>query len=202
LRAGGAPPVGVVGTGHACVYPREHADLWKRVAEAGLLLAEVPPHCTPLPFRFPARNRILAALADAVVVVESRSRGGSLITVEEAERRCVPVLAVPGFPGTRAAEGTNQLIYDGCQMVRDHVDVLVALGLAARPALAPDRRPPPAPADQLVLDLFGGEALDLEAVIAATGTSLGEAAATLARLEDSGHLERVGAWYQPVPVRR
>ena len=122
-----------------------------------------------------------------------------MITVDEAARRSVPVLAVPGLPGTRGAEGTNQLIYDGCQLVRDHVDVLVHLGLLARPCISPDARSRPAPADQQVLDLIGGEPADLESVVAGTGWSIAEAMAALTRLEDGGHLERVGPWYQPVP---
>ena len=84
----------------------------------------------PEPWRFPARNRIIAALADLVLVVESKAAGGSMITVEQAIRRGRPVLAVPGSVRNPAAAGTNLLISEGCQPVCSVDDVLVALDLA------------------------------------------------------------------------
>ena len=106
-------PIAVVASGHDVVYPREHRDLWCHVAEKGLLLSEAPPGTPPEAYRFPLRNRIIAALAEVVIVVESREHGGSLITVNEALERNVPLMAVPGGVHNRAAAGTNQLIRDG-----------------------------------------------------------------------------------------
>ena len=93
---GGGPPVGVVASGLDVVYPPEHRPLWDEVVERGVLLSEVPPGTTPHALRFPLRNRILAALGEVVVVVESKRKGGSLITVEEALLRgggCSPCRA-------------------------------------------------------------------------------------------------------------
>src|SRR5690606_15953266 len=78
---GPAPPIGVAATGLDVVYPRGQAELWRAVTRAGVLLSETPLGCGPERWRFPARNRIIAALADVVVVVESHRRGGSLYTV-------------------------------------------------------------------------------------------------------------------------
>src|SRR5439155_3892513 len=106
---GGAPPIGVVGSGLDVIYPKAHAGLWDAVARAGVLLSEAPLGAAPEPWRFPARNRIIAALGSVVVVVESREQGGSLHTVSEASRRNVPVMAVPGPVRSAASTGTNVL---------------------------------------------------------------------------------------------
>lgn len=120
--------IGVVGSGLDVVYPRANRGLWDEVAERGLLLSEVPTTFKPKRWRFPARNRLIAALAHGVVVVESHERGGALSTVDEALQRDRPVLAVPGSVLSPASRGTNALLVDGAGPVRDAVDVLAALG--------------------------------------------------------------------------
>ena len=139
LAVGGAPVVAVVGSGLDVVYPRGNRDLWDQVAEAGTLLGEAPLGAEPEGWRFPARNRLLAALADVVVVVESKMAGGSMRTVEEAMRRGVAVMAVPGSVRNPAAAGTNQLLSEGCAPVCCVDDVLVALGLATATATDTNR---------------------------------------------------------------
>jgi DNA processing protein len=133
LRAGDeapARPVAVVGTGLDVVYPSSNEALWGRVAERGAVFSESSLGTKPHPGVFPARNRIIAALSDVVVVVESHYGGGSLYTAEAAARRSIPVCAVPGSVRSRASEGTNALLVDGCIPVRDATDVLVAIALA------------------------------------------------------------------------
>lgn len=130
LLAGGAPPLAVVGSGVDVVYPKRHRDLWGEVASAGAVVGEAPLGGKPEPWRFPARNRLITAFADLLVVVESRHSGGSLLTVEQAIRRNLEVMAVPGSVRNKAAEGTNQLLVDGCAPARDVADVVVALGLS------------------------------------------------------------------------
>ncbi|MEZ5380712.1 MAG: DNA-processing protein DprA [Microthrixaceae bacterium] len=119
--------LGVIGCGPDQVYPREHERLWGEVADGGGLVGEWPPGVPPHAWRFPARNRLLAALADVVVVVESARAGGSMHTVREAIERSVPVLAVPGSVRAGASAGTNQLISEGCDPCLDVLDVLAAL---------------------------------------------------------------------------
>jgi DNA processing protein len=196
---GGAPPIAVVGSGLDTVYPRCNEGLWEEVGRRGLLCSEVPPGTPPAAHRFPARNRILAALADVVVVVESKARGGSLLTVTEAGVRGVPVMAVPGSVRSPASEGTNLLLVDGATPVVDALDVLVTLGLEARPSRhrrRRDRRPPPEPADRELLGLFGGDALTLDTVVLRSRRALPEVAMALGRLELAGWLIRSGAWFQ------
>ena len=130
LSVSGTPPVGVVGSGLNVIYPRANNNLWHRVCAAGTLLSEAPIDAKPEPWRFPARNRLLAALADVVVVVESKQAGGSMLTVEEAIRRDVTVMAVPGSVRNPAAAGTNQLISEGCAPACSVDDILAAVSLA------------------------------------------------------------------------
>ncbi|HUZ83504.1 MAG TPA: DNA-processing protein DprA, partial [Gaiellales bacterium] len=102
LQAGGAT-VAVLGCGVDVVYPRTNAGLFARVLEHGLLVSEYPSGVAPAPWRFPARNRLIAALADVVLVVEAEARSGALITADHALDLGRDVLAVPGSPSARGA---------------------------------------------------------------------------------------------------
>jgi DNA processing protein len=209
-----ASPVGVAASGPDVVYPRRHARLWERVARAGALLSEAPPGCPPAAWRFPARNRIIAALADLVVVVESHGRGGSLITAEAAIARGVEVRVVPGSVRSAASAGTNQLLSDGPGPVRDARDVLDALGfvLPSEPGRrGADRRPgdPDHPAALQVAQLDGVGRAVLQAVdvrpatigsiAASSGAPIPVTAAALDRMEDAGLVRRHGDWWVRAP---
>ncbi|MGH3421570.1 MAG: DNA-processing protein DprA, partial [Streptosporangiaceae bacterium] len=124
-----APPAAVVGTGLDVVYPSSNRELWGQVAGRGVVFSESVLGTPPHPGVFPARNRIIAALSDLVVIVESHLRWGALYTAEAAARRSIPVCVVPGSVHSRASAGTNALLVDGCIPVRDADDVLVALSL-------------------------------------------------------------------------
>lgn len=127
----GGRPVGVVAGGLDKPYPARHAGLWRRVAQAGVIVS-TSPIGTPLePGRFPQRNRLLAALCDVAVVVESHHAGGALSTALEAVDRGKPVGAVPGSIRSPSSAGTNDLLHDGAFIVRDVVDVQTALGIAS-----------------------------------------------------------------------
>jgi DNA processing protein len=202
LAAGSAaaPPVGVVGNGFDTVYPPSQRALWHAVAEAGVLLGEAPLGAPPERWRFPARNRIIAALADVVVVVESHRRGGSMHTVDEADRRSVDVMAVPGSVRNPAAAGTNDLLAEGRAPVRDAGDVLVALGLArtsGAPAVEPppDPRPEPSGVDRKVLDAVGWQAASLDQLALRAGLDLPGLACALDRLRAAGWVAQDGGWY-------
>ena len=125
----GAPTVGVAASGVDVPYPKRHAALWERVAEAGAVISETPPGQPAQAWRFPARNRIIAALSQLVVVVESHAAGGSLITAEAAIARGVEVRVVPGPVSSPCNQGSNQLLYEGAGPVRNATDVLDALGM-------------------------------------------------------------------------
>jgi DNA processing protein len=195
----GAPPIGVVGSGLDVVYPRGQAELWRAVARHGVLLSEAPLGARPERWRFPARNRIIAALADLVVVVESHRRGGSMHTVDEADRRGIDVMAVPGSVRAPASAGTNGLLAEGRAPVCSADDVLVALGLGPagrRPR--EDARPPPDQADATVLDAVGWQPATLDQIGARTGHGLAVLAPALDRLCEAGWVARRGGWYERI----
>src|SRR5262249_32485782 len=121
--------VGVVATGLDIEYPRRHAALYRRVRTQGIVLGETGYGIGPTPWRFPVRNRIIAALADVVVVVEATLTGGARITAEHAARYDRTVFAVPGSRRNAAAAGTNALIADGAYPLTDWSDLLLALGM-------------------------------------------------------------------------
>jgi DNA processing protein len=200
LAAAGARPAAVVGNGPDRPYPRVHTELWKEVCDRGVLLSEWPPGTPPEPFRFPMRNRILAALSEVLVVVESRERGGSLITAQAALERSVEVLAVPGSPRNRAAAGTNHLLRDGAAPVTGVDDVLVALGLDTRRAgPAPfDPRPLPRGVEADVLAACREDPRTLDDVVSALALPMADAAMALARLERAGWVRESGGWFEPV----
>ena len=187
-------------TAPTCPTPRQHAALWAEVCERGLLLSEWPPGTVPEPFRFPMRNRILAALSEVLVVVESRERGGSLITARAAMERDVEVMAVPGSVRNRAAVGTNQLLRDGAAPVTDAGDVLVALGLDNRRAgrAGYDPRPLPRGDEASVLESCRLDPRTLDDIVTGLGLPIGEAAMALARLERSGWIRETGGWFEAV----
>ena len=202
LASGGAPPVAVVANGHDRPYPKRHATLWADVAERGAVISEWPPGVAPDPFRFPQRNRILAALSELVLVIESRERGGSLITAREAAERGIDVFAVPGPIDHRSSVGTNRLLGDGAAPASDVDTVLVALGLdhqrSGRSRV--DTRPKPDVDGAVAMRLLSGRSQSIESVAVETDWSLSRAARTLAVLERDGWLVEVGGWYESLEL--
>ncbi|CAN5905034.1 DNA-processing protein DprA [soil metagenome] len=196
--AGPGGPVGVIASGLDIAYPRRHAALHRQVAAGGLLVSETPLGHRPVGWRFPARNRIIAGLADAVVVVESRSAGGSMLTVKEALDRGVDVLAVPGHPTAPAASGTNDLIFDGATIVRSTDDVLHAVGLGGRAPSGPrrERAETATLASRSVLDVLGHTPAALSEIVTRTGLDLGEVSRALVELEATGRVVRSAGWYE------
>lgn len=197
LDARGAPPIAVVGSGLDRVYPRAHDALWRRVAQEGVILSEHPLGTPAAAWQFPARNRLIAALADVVVVVESQHTGGAMGTAVEAARRSRPVLAVPGPVTASTSDGTNQLLVDGCAPARDVADVLVALGHdVVAPRVAAEHRRPPDPAGSAILDQLPWHAVPLEQVLVTTSMGLGELTMALERLEQQGWVSLRAGWVE------
>lgn len=196
---GGAPPIGVVGSGLDVVYPRRNRQLWDDVAAAGVVLSETALGGKPIAWRFPARNRLIAALADVVVVVESHDRGGSLSTVAEAIKRDRTVMAVPGPIRSPASAGTNRLLADGCAPVCEIDDVLVALGLSpGRRRPATERRPRPDPTGAQVLDALGWQPGNVEQLALRTGLGVVDLLLCLDQLQTDGWVAGRGGWYERV----
>jgi DNA processing protein len=201
LAAGGAGrPIAVVASGLDVCYPREHRALWSDVAERGLLISEWPPGSEPLGYRFVQRNRLVASGCEVLVVVESRERGGSLVTASLAAVRGVPVMAVPGSAANRAALGVNELLRDGSSPALDVDDVLVALSLdhSRTGPLFADQRVRPRFADRAVYELCRSRACTIGEVVEITGRPLIEVAMSLARLEQSGWVGQSDGWFEVI----
>jgi DNA processing protein len=157
LDAGGTT-IAVLGCGIDRDYPAAHAELARRIRERGLVVSEYEPGVEPAPWRFPARNRIIAGLCAATVVVEARERSGALITADFALEEGRDVLAVPGEITSSLSAGTHALLKLGAAPCTGAADVLVLFGLAPEERAAPQVTDPaarvlaalPAAADELV----------------------------------------------------
>lgn len=126
--AAGGQTVAVLGTGPDVAYPPRHRDLLARIARAGAVASEHPPGTGPLRQHFPSRNRILAGLTLATVVVEAAERSGALITARLAADAGREVFALPGSIHNPMARGCHRLIRDGAQLVESPAEVLEAVG--------------------------------------------------------------------------
>jgi len=201
LAAGGTA-VGVLATGLDIVYPRRHVALFERVRRSGVLMSELGYGTQPRPGAFPVRNRIIALLADVVVVIEATVRGGARITADRALEYGRPVLAMPGSRRNPAAEGTNALIADGAHPLLDPSDVVLALGLT--PGARRVRRPAPPPATDVgrVLAACGGEPATVDQLASRTGLAPDAVAVAIRALERDGWIERARGlcWPKEAPM--
>jgi DNA processing protein len=192
LEAGG-PTIAVLAGGADVAYPRSKAELHRRIAATAgcCVVSEMPPGFAPFKWGFPARNRIIAGLADATIVVEAAERSGSLITAEMAQDIGRLVGAVPGAVTNPMARGTNALLRDGAELVRGAQDVLDSLlgPGAQRVADGPDpaRLPPPLRA---LLDRLGARPATSAALLS-PGEEPDGVVAGLVELEMLGYARRM-----------
>jgi len=185
----------VLGCGVDRDYPRAHASLATEIARSGWIVSEYPPGVEPAPWRFPARNRIVAGLAHVTVVVEARERSGALITADLALDAGREVLAVPGEITSQLSRGTNALLQIGATPVTCAADVLDALGLEPPPEPAPVALAEPLRA---IHTLVGDGILDVDGIVRRTGFAAGAVAAALAELELLGLVTHSEGMYREV----
>jgi DNA processing protein len=183
LEAGGRT-IAVLGCGIDRDYPAAHAELARRIGENGLVVSEYEPGVEPAPWRFPARNRIIAGLSRATVVVEARERSGALITADFALEEGRDVLAVPGEITSGLSIGTNALLKLGAAPVTSASDVLELYGVV--PAEPP--RPSLGPVADVLLSRLQDSALTADELARSAGVDAGESAAALVELELSGRV--------------
>lgn len=181
LEAGGTT-VAVLGCGVARDYPAVHAELARRIVESGLIVSEYPPDVDPAPWRFPARNRIIAGLASATVVVEARARSGALITADFALEEGREVFAVPGEITSALSEGVNDLIRLGATPLCRADDVLASFRLVRSAGNGVEVG---AAAGAILARLREGAA-SADELARATSLSAGELGAALTELELAG----------------
>jgi DNA processing protein len=184
----------VLGTGLDRCYPATHRALLARIRQEGLAVSEFPPGTGALSHHFPRRNRILAALAEAVVVVEASPSSGALITADHAQDLGRPVLAVPGSVESEASRGTNALLRDGAGVVVEPRDVLDHLnwGLPV-PDLDAEAEAwgEGSPSQQRILAVIGRAPISLERILEVTGDSPSKVLANLTELELEDRISRV-----------
>jgi DNA processing protein len=192
--AGGGRTVAVLANGTDVVYPPSNRELYSQILAAGAVVSEHPRGTVARRHSFVERNRIMAALGRVVILVEAAQPSGSLTTADRALRLGRTVGAVPGQVGVRVAEGTNDLLKDGAELIRDARDVLDLLFGVGVSATRPERAPKPRPGPPLdarlsaTLELVENGAATVERVALEGAIGAAEAAAALARLELLGYV--------------
>jgi len=173
--------VAVLGCGVDRDYPAAHAELARAIVTGGgLVVSEYEPGVEPAPWRFPARNRIIAGLAAATVVVEARERSGALITADFALEDGREVLAVPGEITSPLSAGANGLLRQGATPATSVADVLEAIGLEPRRVVETAVEDPTA---ALVLDAISVGIGTADEIVRVARIESGEASAALIELE-------------------
>lgn len=224
-RAGGNArgPLAVVGANLESPCPQANRHLASKVAELGIVYSEVPPGTPSAPWRYPVRNRILAALCDVLVVVESDADGGSMHTVREALDRDRTVMAVPGPITGRYSRGTNQLLRDGAAPCLGSDDVLMELGLTGKEGTTFEQLSTDVPLDKSsgsssvkgtgssenkqntylpseieakLLEHLDWRPTTVEKLGASSGLAPRELATAMMSLESAGLIRRTGSWIE------
>ncbi len=195
--AADGPTVAVLGSGIDVAYPASNRRLLERIARHGTLVSEYPPGTPAAPWRFPARNRIVAALGLVAVIVEGASGSGSMITAEFALDLGRDVLAVPGAVTSPLSEVPHALLREGAGLVRGPDDVLAALGLPERGAGAATEALPDV--ERRVLERVAGEPVTCEWLAGETGLPTARVLSALVALELKSLVSRVGGRYARRP---
>ncbi len=212
----GGDTIAVLGTGLDVCYPPEHEELIAVVAERGCLVSEFPPGTLPRKWHFPQRNRIIAGLARAVVVIEAPEKSGALITAHYALEEGKEVFAVPGPIHNPTSYGPNRLIQDGAALVTSAADILRVLesrtdaplpepSAAGSGALDLEELHPQPAASELARRIWTAlepGAVDLEALAIGLGAEPAALSVALLELELSGLVEKLpGPRYTRVRAR-
>jgi DNA processing protein len=188
----GALTVGVLGCGIDRDYPAAHRELAARIRATGLTVSEYAPGVEPAPWRFPARNRIIAGLSAATVVVEARDRSGALITADLALEEGREVFAVPGEITSALSSGTNDLLKLGATPLTTAADVLDVFGLASTDAEPVELG---SSAEAVLARLRDGPA-SADELARATGLDAGALSSALTELELAGCAAAGGGVYR------
>jgi len=198
---GAGRTVAVLGCGIDRDYPRRNAALAARIASSGAIVSEWGPGVDPAPWRFPVRNRIVAALAQVTVVIEATRRSGALITADHALALGRDVLAVPVAPWLELGGGTLALLRAGAGPVGSAADILDALGIQI--ALEPARGEPPSGVAGVLWAELRRRPRRRDALALATRIPADVAAGALAELELDGLVveERDGTLSALEPAR-
>jgi DNA processing protein len=186
---GGGATIAVLPGGAERPRPAGQAALYRRIAAVGAIVSELPPGMAPRRWCYPARNRIIAALAALTVVVEAGERSGALITARIAAELGRPLGAVPGRVGAAQAAGPNALLAGGAAVIRGPQDVLdVLYGAGVRSAVEPSRAVLDPELDALRAAIAAGH--DTVGALTRAGLPAERILVGLAELELHGHIRR------------
>jgi DNA processing protein len=190
---GGGRTIAVLGNGADIVYPPEHDRLSRRILEAGALISDYPPGTPPDAANFPPRNRLIAGLCLATVVVEAGEESGALLTAKYAADYGREVFAVPGSVFNVMSRGCNRLIGDGAHLAISPEDVLSMLDLERiDPALQIRMIIPDNPVEAKILQAVGQEPVHIDVLRAQVDLPIGEVSGALAMMELKGTVRPVG----------
>ncbi len=194
LDAGGRT-IAVLGCGIDRVYPPDHGELARQIAQQGALISEFPVGSKPEAKHFPRRNRIISGLSLGVLVIEAPEKSGAMITATQAAEQGRDVFAVPGAIFSAASGGTNRLIQDGAKLVITVDDILDELNIAHRNVearvltrqIAPIGKDEPA-----LLRFLSNQPLPVDELVRQSGLPTAEVLSTLTLLELQGYVEDDG----------
>jgi len=192
---GGGRTIAVLPCGIDAVYPPEHRDLARRVADQGALVTEFPPGTGAESKNFPPRNRIISGLALGVIVVEAPEKSGALLTAESAAEQGREVFAVPGQTTSIASKGSNRLIQDGAKLIMSIDDILTELNLtrdAAQTRVEVAHIAPASSQEQQILEQLSAEPLHIDDLCRLLGLPVATVSSTLALMELKGMVRQVG----------
>lgn len=202
--ANGLTTWAVLGSGFGKLYPQRHRSLaLEIVANGGTLLSEYWPDVGPEPHHFPARNRIIAALADSVLVIEADEKSGSLITVDHGLDLGRDIWAVPGNATSRFSRGTNNLLRQGATLIANSADILAEWdwGISSQADSIPE--PQLAGCARLVYNLLTDQIIDLDTIVEQSRLTTAEVLAALMELELGGLAESAAAQhYRKTPLNK
>lgn len=194
LEAGGRT-IAVLGCGIDQVYPRDHADLARQIADCGALVSEFPIGTRPEPRHFPRRNRIISGLSLGVLVVEAPESSGAMITASTAAEQGRDVFAVPGNIFSPSSGGPNRLIQDGAKLVMTLEDILGEINVTYRNVEISAKAEQIAPADgneAALLQYLGADPIHIDDLVRLSGLPAATVSSTLTILELKGLVGTVG----------
>jgi DNA processing protein len=183
----GKPTFSVLGCGLDIAYPPENKKLFSEIGTNGALLSEYPPGTPPLPYHFPIRNRVVAGMSDAVVVVEASVKSGALLSADFAFEFGRDVFSMPGYSKSEVSKGTNKLIKQGAYLIENANDILEALGIdnhinENKQLLKVNERD--------FLSKLGWESLSIDQIMNETMLSIAQISAMLVKLELIGFVRK------------
>ncbi|TAF04519.1 MAG: DNA-protecting protein DprA [Nostocales cyanobacterium] len=217
MKAGGRT-IAVVGTGVDVIYPYKNKDLYKEILKSGIVISEYPAKTAPNRTHFPRRNRIIAGLSRAVLVMEAGTKSGALITANYANEFCRDVYALPGRVDDEPSQGCLKLISQGAGLINQQLnELLIMLGaipqidveipivkspivkspIVKSPPLPQPTQPKLEPELQQVINTLAVDALPFDFIVQKTGMDAGLVSSSLLHLELMGLVSQLpGMRYQ------